>query len=290
MNIAFIGLGIMGSGMAANLLKAGHTLSVYNRTPAKADALVAAGATRAATPAASVASAALVITVVAHPAAVEAVALGEDGFLPQMQAGAVWLNAATVHPNFARKMDTIAREHGVHYLDAPVAGSKPAAQNAELTFIVGGGAAALETARPAMEAMGQRILHIGDAGMGTAMKLIFNNLLAVSMAGFAEALNLGVSLGIPKQNLLNALVGSPITPPFMAGKKPMMETDDYTDTQFPLQWMQKDLHMVAEAAFDVNAPMPVSNAAKEAFQMAMMHGFAELDFSAIARLYTPTED
>lgn len=288
MHIGFIGLGIMGSRMATNLLNAGHTLTVYNRTPAKAEALVAKGATLAESPAAAVKNAELVVTVVAHPAAVDNIALGENGFLANMQNGAIWLNAATVQPAYARHIAEVAGQHNVRYLDAPVGGSKDAAANAQLTFIVGGEETVLEEARPAMETMSQRIIRVGPVGMGTALKLIFNNLLAVNMAAFAEALNLGQRLGIPRDTLLNVVVGSPVAAPFLQGKREMMANNDYADTQFPLQWMQKDLHMVAEAAFDVHAAMPLSNVAKEVFQMALAQGWAEADFAAVTALFDTT--
>lgn len=286
MKVGFIGLGIMGSRMAANVQTAGHALIVHNRTKSKADALVASGATYADTPAAVAAAAEVVITVLAHPQAVTESAFGDDGFLDGMKAGSIWVNGTTGNPAFARAMDAAAQERGIRYLDAPVGGSKDAAASAKLTFIVGGEAADVEAATPLLQSMAQKIVHAGPAGMGTALKLVLNNLLAVQMAGFAEALHFGESMGIARETLLNVLVGGPVVAPFMAGKKAFIASDDFSDTHFPLKWMHKDLHMVAMAAYDAGAPMPVSNAAKEAFQHAVAEGLREMDFSAIVQLYT----
>ena len=282
MKIGFIGTGIMGSRMAANLQQAGHDLVVHNRTRSKAEALLAAGATWAETPAAVARSADLVITMLAHPQAVEDVALGADGLLDALPAGALWIDCSTVHPAFTRRMAAEAAARGLRFMDAPVGGSKHQAANAALIFYVGGEAADLAVAQPLFDVMGQQTVHVGVAGMGIALKVVVNHMLATSMAAFAEGAALGQALGISQEALFAVLIGGAATAPFLARKRAMFETGAY-EVQFPLKWMQKDLHMAAEAAYEAGVPMPVSNAAKELFQLAARSGLADEDFAALYR-------
>lgn len=279
-NIGFIGTGIMGSRMAGNLLKAGFSVTIHNRTQAKANELLATGAQWAATPA-EMAQSDCVITMLAHPQAVEAAALdAETGFLDGMRPGAVWIDCSTGNPAFARRMAQEAIKREVHFLDAPVAGSKNQAQDAGLLFLVGGDADILARCNPVLEAMGKQVNHVGEPGMGTALKLVLNHLLATSMLAFAEGLVLGESLGLPQELLLNTLIGSAIVPPYMAGKRMKIESGDF-EAEFPLRWMRKDLQMVAKTAYDTETAMPIANIAKEIYQLATRHSYGDDDFSAI---------
>ncbi|MCB0211802.1 MAG: NAD(P)-dependent oxidoreductase [Anaerolineae bacterium] len=279
MKIGFIGLGIMGSRMAANLLKADVELMVHNRTKDKAADLLEQGAVWADSPAA-LASADIVFTMLAHPEAVAAAAFGPTGFLDHMQPNTLWVDCSTVNPSFANEMAAAAQARNIRYMDAPVAGTKPQAQNAELIFIVGGEAGDLAEVKPYLERMGNRVVHIGKAGMGIALKVVVNNMLGASMAIFAESMALGEALGLSQETLLNVLVGGPVAAPFLAGKRPKIEQQDY-DPQFPLRWMQKDMHMVALAAYEAEVAMPISNATKELYQLAIRDGWGDQDFSAI---------
>jgi 3-hydroxyisobutyrate dehydrogenase/glyoxylate/succinic semialdehyde reductase len=280
MKIAFIGLGIMGSRMAANLLAGGFSLTVHNRTRDKADALVSQGARWAGTPREAAEGADVVITMLAHPQAVEQTALGEAGFLDAMASGAVWADCSTVHPGFSRRMAAEASARGVKFLDAPVAGTKQPAQDAQLVFWVGGAADAVETCRPVFGKMGRQVNHVGENGMGSSFKVVFNHMLAVTMLAFSEGVVLGESLGIPREALLNAMLGSAVVPPYLAGKRSRIESGEY-EADFPLRWLQKDLQMVAEAAYETGTAMPLSNAAKEAYQLAVRAGYGDADMAAI---------
>ena len=130
--------------------------------------------------------------------------------------------------------------------------------------------------------MGQRVIHAGANGMGMSLKVVINLLLGTSMAAFAEAVTLGEALGIPQDTLFNALIGGPVTPPYLASKREMMASGDY-EPQFPLRWMHKDMQMASIAAYDVGTPSPVANATKELFQMAVQNGLGERDFAAVYR-------
>ena len=284
MRIGFIGLGIMGSRMAANLQESGYDLIIHNRTAEKGKPLLDAGAEWAATPAELAPQVDMLFTVLAHPDAVAVSALGEYGFLAHLPANALWIDCSTTNPSFARRMASAAAARSVRYIDAPVAGSKEAAANAELTFIAGGSEDDLDDCSPEMQSMGKRIVHVGENGMGTAMKVVFNHQIAISMAAFAEAVVLGQSLGIEQEQLFDFLLDSPAVAPLVSHKRPNMESGEF-EVEFPLQWMQKDLHMASIAAFESDAALPLGAAAKELYKLAMRTGYGEMDFSAIYQLY-----
>jgi 3-hydroxyisobutyrate dehydrogenase/glyoxylate/succinic semialdehyde reductase len=279
MNIGFIGLGIMGSRMAANLIKAGHPLTVHNRSADKAQSLLEQGATWAETPAEAASGAEVLITMLAHPQAVREMALGEGGFLAALPAGARWMDCSTVNPAFSREMAAHAQERGLRFVDAPVGGTKPQAAQAELIFMVGGAEEDVEQLNPLFEVMGQRVAHLGGTGAGTSLKMVVNMLLAGSMALFAEGVALGRALGLDEGMLLNVLIGGPVAAPFLAGKKPKMESGDY-EPHFPLKWMHKDLHLATLSAYEAGATTMLGSLAREMFSQAIEGGLGEEDFSA----------
>jgi 3-hydroxyisobutyrate dehydrogenase/glyoxylate/succinic semialdehyde reductase len=281
MKIGFIGLGIMGSRMAANLQKHGHALVIFNRTREKADSLIADGSRWADSPAALASQVEVVITMLAHPAAVEEAALGENGFLSELAPGQMWIDCSTVNPSFSKKMADEANEHGVQFLGAPVSGSKGMAAAAKLTFLVGGQAGDLETYRPLLECMGNKIIYCGGPGMGAALKIVMNQLLGTVMAAFAESLVLGGSLGLSREIMFDALLSGPAAAPFLSVKRERIEKRDFKHADFPLQWLQKDLQLATVSAYETGVPMPVTNVAKEIYRLAIREGRGEEDFSAI---------
>lgn len=275
----------MGSRMARHLLDAGYDLIIHNRTAEKAMELLDAGATWADSPAAVAGEVDVLFTMLAHPEAVTASALGTDGFLDALRPNTLWVDCSTVHPSFAKRMAAEADSRGIRYMDAPVAGSKPQAAAAQLVFIVGGAYEDVATCQPYFDAMGKNVVHVGAAGMGTALKVVVNFMLGTSMAAFAEGAALGQALGLSQETLFKVLIGGPVVPPYMAFKQAKMESGDY-EAEFPLQWMQKDLHMAAVAAYEAGAALPVGNSTKEVFRLAMRQGFAEQDFSALYAFMT----
>src|SRR6266536_1505223 len=290
MKIGFIGLGIMGSRMAANLQKHGHSLVVFNRTRDKAEPLVAEGATWADSPAALALQAEVIFTMLAHPDAVEEAALGEDGFLRYPQPGQMWIDCSTVNPSFSRKMAAEAKAKGVGFLGAPVTGSKGQAELAKLTFWVGGETSDLETCRPLLECMVNRIIHCGGPGAGASLKMVMNQLLGTTMAAFAEGLVFGESLGPSREFLLETLLGGPAAAPFLALKRERIENGNYEPADFPLRWLQKDLHLAAVSAYETGAAMPLTNAAKELYRLAIRQGHGTKDFSAIYHYLAQAQD
>src|SRR6266850_208532 len=290
MKIGFIGLGNMGSRMAANLQKHGHSLVVFNRTREKAERLLSEGAKWAESPAALALQAEVIFTMLAPPDAVEEAALGEDGFLRYPQPGQMWIDCSTVNPSFSRKMAAAANARRVGFLGAPVTGSKGQAELAKLTFWVGGETNDLETCRPLLECMGNRIIHCGGPGTGAALKMVMNQLLGTTMAAFSEGLVLGESLGLSREVLFEALLGSPAAAPFLALKRERIEKGNYEPADFPLRWLQKDLHLVAVSAFEAGAAMPLTNAAKELYRLAIRDGRGGQDFSAIYDYLARSQD
>ena len=280
MKIGFIGLGIMGSRMAANLQKHDYDLVVFNRTRAKAQPLIDNGATFAESPAKVAEQVEVLFTMLAHPDAVEQAALGGDGFLSHLKPNALWIDCSSVNPSFSKKMAAEATRRKVHFVDAPVTGSAPVAAEAKLVFWVGADRSDLESIRPLLLCMGSKIVHTGGNGMGTSMKMVINLLLGNAMAAFAEAMALGEGLGLSQKMLFDSLLGTPAVAPFLASKRDKIESGNY-EAEFPLRWMQKDMHLATVSAYETGVAMPVTNVAKEIYRLAVRDGHDTEDFSAI---------
>src|SRR5205809_6144304 len=280
MKIGFIGLGIMGSRMAANLQKNGHSLVVFNRTRAKAEPLLGPCGTFSDSPAKLAEQVDILFTMLAHPDAVEQAALGANGFLDHLRSNALWVDCSSVNPSFSKKMAAEAARREVHFVDAPVTGSAAAAAEAKLIFWVGADMADLERIRPFLLCMGNKIVHTGGHSTGTSMKIVINLLLGTGMAAFAEAMALGEGLGLSSKMLFDSLLGTPAVAPFLASKREKIEDRNY-EAEFPLRWMQKDMHLATVSAYEAGVAMPLTNVTKEMYRLAMRDGHATEDFSAI---------
>jgi 3-hydroxyisobutyrate dehydrogenase/glyoxylate/succinic semialdehyde reductase len=287
MKIGFIGLGIMGSRMAANLQKHGHSLAVFNRTRAKAEPLLGPCGTFSDSPAKVADQVEILFTMLANPAAVEQAALRANGFLNYLRPNALWVDCSSVNPSFSREMAGAAAARQIHFVDAPVTGSAAAAAEGKLVFWVGAEDADLEAIRSLLLCMGNKIVHVGSHGMGASMKMVINLLIGNAMAAFAEGITLGEGLGISRKVLFDSLLGMPAVAPFLAAKREKIETGNY-DPEFPLRWMQKDLHLASVSAYETGVAMPVTNVTKEVYRLAMREGHATEDFSAIYDYLTTT--
>jgi 3-hydroxyisobutyrate dehydrogenase-like beta-hydroxyacid dehydrogenase len=284
MKIGFIGLGIMGSRMAANLLKKGHDLVIYNRTKLKADSLIASGAVWASTPAEVAKKVRIIFTMLSKPDAVaETALLGKESFLNHLVDNPLWIDCSTVNPSFSRLMAEEAKQRDVRFIDAPVAGSKGPAEQGQLLFFVGGAKADVDEARPLLEAMGKAVYHVGGQGMGSAMKMVNNLVLAQAMVAFSEAVVLGETIGISRDMLFNTLLGSPVVAPFLTFKRSKIEGGKF-EAEFPLQWMHKDMELASETAYELGVAMPVANVTKELYALALRNGLGGQDFSAVYKL------
>jgi 3-hydroxyisobutyrate dehydrogenase and related beta-hydroxyacid dehydrogenases len=280
MKVGFIGLGIMGSRMAANLQEHGYSLIVFNRTRAKARPLLDKGATFAESPAKLAEQVDVLFTMLAHPDAVAQAALRANGFLNHLKPNALWVDCSSVNPSFSKKMALAAGDRQIRFLDAPVTGSAPVAKEAKLVFWVGGDAIDVEGIRPLLLSMGGKIVHTGGHGMGTSMKMVINLLLGAAMASFAEAMALGQGLGLSQKMLFDSLLGMPAVAPFLASKRGTIESRIY-EAEFPLRWMQKDMHLASVSAYEAGVAMPLTNLTKEIYRLAMRGGHETEDFSAI---------
>jgi 3-hydroxyisobutyrate dehydrogenase/glyoxylate/succinic semialdehyde reductase len=271
--------------MAANLQKHGYPLVVFNRTRAKAEPLLGSCGTFSDSPAKLAEQVDVLFTMLAHPGAVEQAALGRNGFLDHLKANALWVDCSSVNPSFSKKMAAEAVRREVHFVDAPVTGSAPAAAEAKLIFWVGADMADLERIRPLLLCMGNKIVHTGGHGTGTSMKMVINLLLGTGMAAFAEAMALGEGLGLTSKMLFDSLLGTPAVAPFLASKREKIESGNY-EAEFPLRWMQKDMHLASVSAYESGVAMPLTNITKEVYRLAMRGGHETEDFSAVYEYLT----
>ncbi|MBN8886113.1 MAG: 3-hydroxyisobutyrate dehydrogenase [Rudaea sp.] len=288
--IAFIGLGHMGGPMAANLLKAGHALRVFDLVPAAVEAAVAAGARAAGSAAEAVADAEAVISMLPASPHVESLYLGADGLLAKIPAGALVVDCSTIAPASARKVAEAAAAHGLAMLDAPVSGGTAGAAAGTLTFIVGGEAAALERARPLLAAMGKNVFHMGAAGAGQVAKLCNNMALGVIMAVTGEAIALGVAHGLDAKTLSQMMAVSTsrswateVCNPWPGVLDNVPASRGYSGG-FGNDLMLKDLGLAAEAAMGVGASIPLGELARNLYAMNRRAGNGHLDFSSVVKL------
>ncbi len=283
MKIAFIGLGIMGSRMAKNLLKNGVDLSVWNRSKEAEKDLVEGGAKSSSNVADTVKEADVVFSMLSTNDAVKSVFLKDENALASMNSGAIWVDCSTVNPSFSKEMSLEAESRNIRFVDAPVAGTKPHAENAELVFFVGSDVNTLSSIQPYLAMMGKKVMHLGAVGKGASFKMLVNLMLAQSMIVFSETVLLGEKLGLDKQFLLDTIPNLVVSAPFTKFKSEMIKEDDY-EVQFPLEWMHKDLHLATLTAYEHKQPLYLANAAKELYAKANRNGLGRLDFAAIHRL------
>ncbi|KAB7767226.1 3-hydroxyisobutyrate dehydrogenase [Xanthomonas maliensis] len=288
--IAFLGLGNMGGPMAANLIKGGHALRVFDLVPAAIEAAVTAGAQAAPSAHAAVAGAEVVISMLPASRHVEGLYLGEDGILPRIADGALVIDCSTIAPATARTLAAAAQARGLAMLDAPVSGGTAGAAAASLTFIVGGAAATLERARPLLQAMGKNIFHVGDNGAGQVAKLCNNMALGVIMAATGEALALGVAQGLDPAVLSQMMAVSTgrswateVCNPW-PGVLPNAPASRGYSGGFGNDLMLKDLGLVAEAAVQAGAAIPLGELARNLYAMNSRAGNGTLDFSSVIKL------
>jgi 3-hydroxyisobutyrate dehydrogenase len=278
--IAFLGLGIMGGGMARRLLGAGFPLAIYNRNPERAAALAASGARAALSPRDAVVGADIVISMVADDAASRAVWLGPDGALAGLSRGAVAVECSTLTVAWVRELAWEVAERGGEFIDAPVTGSKDAAATGALNFLVGGGAATLEKIRPALAVMGRSVTHLGPTGSGALVKLVNNFLAGVQVAAFAEALTWLEKSGVARDPavgfLLEGAAASPITKVVSA----RMLAGDFSP-HFLLRLMTKDLGYALDEAGHQGVALATAEAALGQFRAAIAAGLGDKDMAAI---------
>ena len=280
MKIAFLGLGLMGSGMAGRLIAAGFDVTVWNRNMGKAAALGDAGARIAATPAEAVVNAAIVIAMLADDDVSCRIWTGPDGALPAMQPGAIAIDSSTLTGPWVEQLGLLAKARGVRFLEAPVTGSRDQAAQGTLRFLVGGDADTLAAARPLFEAMGNAIVHLGPVGSGATVKLANNFLCGVQAASLAEAIALMEKRGLDIEQAVGILLdGAPASPMVKAVSRRMLDRNYAPHFFVPL--MAKDLHYAAQAMADVGIVSVIAAAARARYVEADEAGESQNDIAAI---------
>jgi 3-hydroxyisobutyrate dehydrogenase len=283
-SVGMIGLGLMGHPMAANLLKAGHELTVWNRTASRGDDLVARGARRSATPRELAAASEVIITIVSDPPAVESVLWGESGVFAGLRRGSVLVESSTVTPNLEKRAAAAAAALGAEFLEAPVTGGTWGAEKGELVFMVGGEASTLTRVEPVLGAMGKRWFHLGTVGTGQTVKLAMNMLLNLEVEALAEALALVMRAGIPGEKLVEVMQSSMGRSGLLDIKAPMMLKGEYKPS-FPLRLMHKDVSLALELGNQLGVPLPAAAAAREVMNAVKGAVTEDVDFSALASFW-----
>jgi 3-hydroxyisobutyrate dehydrogenase len=282
--VALLGLGTMGSGMGQNLLKAGFSLSVYNRTASKSLPLQSVGARVGNSPAEAVQDADVVISMLADDAASREIWLGQNGALQASRQGAILVESGTVTPAWIAELLSQATEHGVALLDAPVTGSRPQAEAGELTFLVGGGEDALNSAWPVLEAMSKKVIHVGPAGSGSRLKLINNFLCGVQLASLAEAIGWIERSGLNEEVALDALCNGAAGSPLLKTVSQRMRNREY-QVNFLLRLLEKDLRYALEDAKQSGIPLHTVEAPIRLLEQARELGFGEKDMASVVEQF-----
>lgn len=290
-HIAFIGLGHMGAPMALNLVKAGHTLSVYDLVPASVQTLVDAGAKAASSANQAVKDAEIVITMLPASRHVEGLYLGDDGLLQHINPAALVIECSTIAPESARKVASAASQRGLRMIDAPVSGGTGGAAAGTLTFIVGGDVANFESAKPYLQQMGKNIFHAGEAGAGQVAKICNNMLLGVLMAGTSEALALGAANGLDP-NVLSDIISkssgrnwaTELYNPWPGVMENVPASKDYAGG-FGVDLMLKDMGLAAESALNSGSSVPLGELARNLYSIHSAQGNGGKDFSSILNLF-----
>ncbi|MEA2273049.1 MAG: 3-hydroxyisobutyrate dehydrogenase [Solirubrobacteraceae bacterium] len=266
--IAVLGTGRMGAPMARNLLKAGFEVSVWNRTPRRAQELVNAGARLAASPAEAVDGADVVLTMLANGEAVDHAMTGPGGALSALRPGAVWIQMATVGVEWTDRLITSAWEHSVELVDAPVSGSDGPAREAQLMVLASGSDTVRKRVQPVFDAIGRRTLWLGPAGQGTRLKLVLNNWLASITEAMAETLALTGALGLEPGTFLDAIADGPLEAPYAATKGRLMLAREFTPG-FALNLALKDVRLALDAGRDNGLELPLADALARRWELAM---------------------
>ncbi|HWK40432.1 MAG TPA: NAD(P)-dependent oxidoreductase [Croceibacterium sp.] len=286
--IAFLGLGVMGGPMAGHLARAGHSVTVYNRTASRAAEWLARYAadglelTQAATPAQAAAGQDVVLTCVGNDDDLAQVVLGPDGALAAMERGALFVDHTTVTPGIARRIAAEAETFGLLALDAPVSGGQAGAENGKLSVMCGGTAQAMDAARPVLETYSARIVHIGETGAGQAAKAVNQICIAGTLAGLSEGVRFAQAAGLDMDRVLQAISGGAAQSWQMENRWPTMARGEF-DFGFAIDWMRKDLAIALSEARGAGLGLPVTELVDGYYAEVQAMGGGRQDTSALIR-------
>ncbi|MED6118749.1 Glyoxylate/succinic semialdehyde reductase 2, chloroplastic [Stylosanthes scabra] len=278
--VGFLGIGIMGSPMAQNLLKAGVDLTVWNRTKSKCEPLISLGAKYMSSPEEVAASCDLTFAMLADPHSAIDVACGNHGAANGMAPGKGYVDVSTVDVDTSKLISQHIKATGALFLEAPVSGSKKPAEDGQLIFLTAGDRNLYETASPLLDIMGKSKFYLGDVGNGAAMKLVVNMIMGSMMASFSEGLLLSQKVGLDPKVLVEVVSQGAISAPMYSIKGPSMIQSVYP-TAFPLKHQQKDMRLALGLAESVSQATPIAAAANELYKVAKSHGLSDEDFSAV---------
>jgi 3-hydroxyisobutyrate dehydrogenase-like beta-hydroxyacid dehydrogenase len=279
-HLGFVGLGVMGSRMVQRFLGAGHQVSGHNRTRAKAEALVAAGMRWCDTPREVAQAADITFSMVSDTAALSSIADGPDGIVAGLSSGKIYIDMSTVSPRLTRDLARRVGAIGAWMLEAPVSGSVSAVEAGTLVIFVGGDAAALEQARPVLEVIGQKLIHVGANGQAITMKIAINANLATQLLVLYESLLLAERGGIPRPAALDALLNSVVASPAMKYRAPFI-LDMPAEVWFNITMMQKDLQLALDLGRELGVPLFNVGLANEMLTTARAMGYGEQDFAVL---------
>lgn len=296
MKLAFIGTGTMGRPMAANLVRKGFDVIAYDVVPAALDAAVQAGASRAGSIAEAVTAAEVVVTMLPSSSHVERVYLGDGGVVNAVARGRLCIDMSTIDPAVSRRVAAAARERGARFLDAPVSGGVPRAEDGTLAIMVGGAAADLAEARPVLAALGANVFHVGDVGSGEVAKLCNNLIAGVAAVAVSEAFRIAEGFGVDPKTLTDVIAKSSGHTWVMEHMHPVpglvakaASTRDYAPG-FMTDLMAKDLGLAVNAARELRVPVVVSPAAQQVLRLASSHGFGRKDFTSVYQFLRRSSD
>src|SRR6266568_1208859 len=288
MQIGFIGIGVMGSPMTLNLLKAGHHVTIFARHPEKAGVqeVLAAGAKQAPSPRAVAMVADLVITMLPNSPEVEEIVTGEQGILAGARKGLIIVDMSTIAPATSRKLNELATTKGASFLDAPVSGGSQGAVNGTLTIMVGGEQAAFDQARPALEAMGkaENIFYVGPSGAGEIVKLVNNMLVGVIAAAISESFVLGVKAGADVETMAKIIQVSAGASWQLGAQFPLRAFNGSFKPGFMTDLLHKDLSLALDLAAENQTAVPVTALARQLYEMVRAAGHGRDDYTSLLRV------
>jgi 3-hydroxyisobutyrate dehydrogenase-like beta-hydroxyacid dehydrogenase len=281
--LAFVGLGVMGGGIARRLLDAGHTVYGYNRTREKAEALTEHGLVVVDSPREAASRADVVFSMVTNVAALRAVAEGEDGIIAGLREGEVWVDMSTAAPSLSRELAARVRERGADLVDAPVSGSVSTLEEGNLSVMVGGHPETFIRVEPILRDVGSKVTHVGDNGQALLLKIAINLSLHVQMVAFCEGLLLAEKDGMDREVVVDVMLNSVIASPMLKYRGPfVLELPD--EAWFDVDMMQKDMVLALEAGRQLDVPMPTTASSNELLTAARAMGLAREDFAVVYRV------
>ena len=283
MKVAFIGMGTMGAAMAVNILKAGHAVTVHNRTREREEPVAKAGARRSASPQEAARNAEIIVTCVSDTPDAEAVILGANGVIHGAPTGAIVVDMSTISPSATRRMAGELGKKGIRMLDAPVSGGSEGAQKGTLTIMVGGDAADVANAMPVLSAMGKSITHVGPSGAGQFTKAINQVIIAGVYLAVAEGMTLGLKAGLDMEKVVQALAGGAAGSWVLNFRSANMIKNEYP-LGFRVRLHRKDVAIAMEAARELGAFLPATALVEQIENGLISQGYGDEDMSAMARL------